>query len=143
MVVCRRHPAVAVYVVVVRACVAAAVRDARVGVVGRDVPRQRRPVHTRAEAQVLCRVVDLCPAVEPDALQVDGHVNLVTRVGIVSEDPQLVVRRVHAFHPHLVQEYVCRDLILVSAVNHQLVLAVQVAHRAQRLAVREVVCRPG
>lgn len=89
--VCRRHPAVAVYVIVVAAHIARAVYHAGIGVVRRDVPGEVRRVHRRAETQVLRRVVHVAGTVEPYALQVQRHVYLVAGVGVVAVDPQLIV----------------------------------------------------
>ena len=135
----------AVHLVVVGACVARTVHYARVVVVGRHGPSHRGPpqASVSAEPQVLCRVVHASGAVEPDALQVDGHVYLVARVGIVAVDPQLVECRVDAFCPHLVEEHVGLYFVVVAAVNHQLALAVEVVHRAFGLAAREVEHRRG
>lgn len=135
----------AVHLVVVGACVAWTVVDASVGVVGRHGPSHRGPPQASvgAEPQVLCRVVHASGAVEPDALQVDGHIYLVARVGIVAVDPQLVECRVDAFCPHLVEEHVGLYFVVVAAVNHQLALAVEIVHRAFGLAAREVEHRCG
>ena len=142
---CRWHPTVAVHVIVVGAHVTRAVHHARVWVVCRYCPHHRRAVQCarRAETQRLCRVVHVACPVEPDALQVYRHVNLLARVCIPAVDPQLVVCRVHLLGPHLVQQNVGLNLVLVAAVYHQLALAVQVAHRAVGLAAREVEHRRG
>ena len=142
---CRRHPAVAVHLVVVGAAVARMVDDAREVVVGGHGPCYRRHPEAAvgAEPQVLRRVVHAAGAVEPDALQVYGHVYLLARVGVVAVDPQLVECRVDPLGPHLVEEHVGLYLVVVAAVDHQFALAVEVAHRAFSLAAREVEHRCG
>ena len=142
---CRWHPTVAVHVIVVGAHITRAVNHTRVAVVCRHRPCERWPVQRarRAEAQRLCRVVHIACPVEPDALQVYRHVDLLARVCIPAVDPQLVVSRVHLLGPHLVEQDVGLNLVLVAAVYHQLALAVQVAHRAVGLAAREVEHRRG
>ena len=129
----------------VGACVARTVHYARVVVVGRHGPCNRRhpQASVGAETQVLCRVVHAPGAVEPDALQVYGHVYLLARVGVVAEDPQLVECRVDALGPHLIEEHVGLNLVVVAAVYHQFVLAIEVAYRAFGLAAREVEHRRG
>ena len=135
----------AVHIVVIGAHVARTVCDAREVVVCRHRPCYRRRMQRArgAETQVLCRVVHPPGAVEPDALQVYRHVNLFAGVGVPAVDPQLVVSRIHLLGPHLVQQNVGLNLVLVAAVDHQLALAVEVAHRAVGLAAREVEHRRG
>lgn len=137
----RRHggtPAVTVDVVVVAVGEAYAMQAAGEGVVGRDIPCEGRVPHRGVEAEVLRCVVHASCAVKPYALQVERHVHFVARVGIVSEYPQFVVGRVDALHPHLVDEYVGLDFVIVAAVNHHLMLRVEVLHRACGLCVGKV-----
>lgn len=129
----------AVYVVVVTTHISRTVYHARIRMVRRDIPREMRCPYRRAETQVLCRIVHASRSVQPYALQVQWHVYLVAGICIVAENPQLVVGRVDPFCPDLIHEHVSLNLILVAAVDHQLVLAVQVVHRAVGLAAREVV----
>ena len=131
-----------VYLVVVAARVARAVYDAGVGVVGRDVPREGGVAHLDAEAQVLCGVVHAAGAVEPYTLQVEGHVYLVAGVGIIAVDPYLVVGRVDTLHPYLVYEDVGLNLVVITTVDHDFLLRVEVADSAGGLAVGEVVDGP-
>lgn len=133
----------AVDIVVVAACVAWMVCDASVGVVGRYAPHECGHADIDAEAQVLGSVVHATGAVEPYALQVEGHVNLVARVGVVAIDPDFVVRGVYALHPDFVDQDVGLDLVVVTAVNHDFFLRVEVAHGACSLAVGEVMDGPG
>ena len=99
---CRRHPAATVYVVVVAAHIARPVHHPREGVVRRHIPPYRWHMHRGVEPQVLGRIVHPSRAVQPHTLQVERHIDLVARVGIVPVDPYLVVRRIHALHPYLV-----------------------------------------
>lgn len=135
----RRHPAVAVNIVVVTSLISMMVCYPRVRMVRRDVPHDGRHPRLYTEAQILRCVVHPSCAVQPHALQVQGHINLVSRVGIVPIKPDLVVRRIHSLHPYLVDQHVRLNLVVVTAVNHQLLLLVQVIHRPRRLAVREIV----
>ena len=132
------HPAVAVDIIVVTACVAWMVCDASVGVVGRYAPHECGHADIDAEAQVLGCVVHAAGAVEPNAMQVEGHVDFVAGVGIETVDPNLVVGGVDALHPDFVDEYVGGQLVLVATVNHQLVLIVQAGYCACCLAVGEI-----
>ena len=136
------HPAVAMDIIVVTACVSVAVFHSRVGVVGRNPPDERGHPHIHPEAQVLRRVVHPSSAVQPYTMQVDRHVDFVARVGIESVEPYLIVRRVHPLHPDVVYEHVGLYLVVIPAVNHQLPLAVQVVHCATGLAVGKVVDGP-
>jgi hypothetical protein len=90
------------------------------------------------EAQVLRRVVHPAGTEEPYALQVERHVDFVTRIGVVTVDPQLVVGRVDALHPDLVDQHIGLDFVIVPAVDHHLLLRVEVLHRALGLWKGEV-----
>ena len=128
-------------IVVVSHRVSGTMQDAGIAVVGWDTPREVRRLHRRVEAQVLCRVVNASGAVEPHTAQVERHVNLVTGIGVVAIDPNLVVGRVDALHPNLVDEHIGLDFIIVAAVYHQFVLPVEVVHCPFSLAAGEVVDR--
>jgi len=128
-----------VYVVVVGATVSMPVYHAGVGAIGRDVPGQRMSAHIDPEPQVLGCVVHVSCAVQPDAFQIEWHIDFVAGVGIVAVDPELVVGGVDSLHPYLVDKHVGRQLILVAEVNHHLVLSVEVTDRSGGLAVGEVV----
>lgn len=138
----RGSPAEAVHFVVVGAGVAGAVRHAGVVVVGRHEPGECRHAHFYAEAEVLGGVVHAAGAVEPYALEVEGHVDFVAGVGVVAIDPEFVVGAVDAFHPHFVEEDVGLDFVVVSAVDHDFALRVEVVDGAGGLAVGEVVDGP-
>ena len=138
----RGHPSMAMDVVVVGPCISGTVGEARVGVVGRDAPSDGGDADLDTEAQVLGCVVHAAGAVEPNAMQVEGHVDFVAGVGVETVDPNLVVGGVDALHPDFVDEYVGLNLVIVSAVNHQLVLGVEIVDGACGLAVGEVVDGP-
>ena len=140
---CRRHPSVTVDVIVVRAHISVAVYRPREGVVGWNIPRESRPAHRRMEAQILSGVVHPRVTVQPHALQVEWHIDFIARIGVVAEDPDLVVRRVHSLLPHLVHQHVRLDLVIVAAINHDLALCVQVTHRPRGLRMREIPDRRG
>ena len=129
------------YVVVVGAHIPVSVYHPREGPVGRDVPRQSGSNHLHAEAEVLGCVVHPSGAVEPYAFKVERHVNLVACVGVIAVDPELVVGGVYTLHPYLVDENIGGNLILVTEVNHHLVLGVEVTNGSDGLAVGEVVDR--
>lgn len=141
----RGHPAVAVHIVVVGAHIARTVYYTRIRIVCRHRPRYRGLVQRarRAEAQVLRRVVHMSGAVEPDALQVYWHVNLLASVGVPAVNPQLIVCRVHFLGPDLVQQNIGLDFVLIATVNHQFALSVEITHRSVRLAAGEVEHRRG
>jgi hypothetical protein len=75
-------------------------------------------------------------------LEVERHVDLVAGVGIVAENPELVVGGVHTFHPYFVQQDVGLNLVVVATVDHDFALRVQVVDGAGGLAVGEVVDGP-
>lgn len=139
----RRHwrtPAVAVHIVVVGAHIAVVVNHACEGPVFRHIPHNLRRVQTRrAEAQVLGCVVHAAGAVQPYTLQLERHVDLFACVGIVAVYPQLVVGRVDALCPYLVDEHIGLDFVIITAVDHHLVLPVQVINCSVGLAAGEVV----
>lgn len=139
----RRHPAMAVYVVVVATHITRTVYHACIRMVRRDIPREMRCPYRRAETQVLCSIVHAAGAIQPHTLQVQWHVYLVACVSIVAENPQLVIGRVDPFCPDLIHEYVSLYLVFVAAVNHNFVLPIQVVYRAFRLASGEVMHRRG
>ena len=120
----RRHPPMAVYVVVVTAHISRTVYHACIRMVRRDIPREMRCLYPRAETQVLRCVVHASRSVQPYALQVQWHVYLVARICVVAENPQLVIGRVDPFCPNLIHEHVSLNLILVAAVNHKFVLPI-------------------
>ena len=138
---CRRHPAVEVDIIVVGADIAGAMQHPRVGVVRRHIPCKCRASHRGVEPQELSRVVYPSGAVEPHTLQVQRHIDLLARVGVVAEHPQLIVGRVDALRPHLVHQDVGLNLVFVATVNHDFVLRIQVPHRARGLTLREVAYR--
>jgi hypothetical protein len=113
-----------------------------IGVIGRDVPRQRRSAHIHSEPQVLCGVIHISAAIEPYAFKIERHVDFVASVGVPAVYPELVVGGIDSLHPNLVDEYIGGKLILVAEVDHHLVLRVQVTHRSHRLAIGEVVYGP-
>ena len=134
----RRHPAVTVDVVVVTAHVARDVLSACIWVIGWDIPFEARHPDRCVEAQVLRRVVHPAGTVEPDALQVERHVDFVARIGIEAVDPQFVVGRVDSLHPDLVNQHVGFDFVIVPAVDHHLLLCVEVLYCALSLLKGEV-----
>ena len=84
-----------------------------------------------------------CLVVEPDAGEVDGHVDFVAGVGVEAVEPYFVELVVHAFGPNLVDEHVGLNLVVVAAVDHQFGLGVEVSHGAVGLAVGEIAYRRG
>ena len=143
----RRTPAKAVNLIVVGVAVVEVrvVVVAHEGVVGRHCPVEVGRGHGAAEAQELCRAVHpvAVGVVEPDAGQVDGHIDLLARVGVVSIKPDFVVLAVHALGPYFVDNDVCGQLVVVAAVYHQLVLCVERVCHACCLRARKVAHRVG
>ena len=113
------------------------VHHAGVGVVARHIPSRRSCDVAAVEPQVLSSVVDVAAAEKPYALQVERHIDFLARVGIVAEHPDLVERRVVALHPHVADEHIGLDFVIVATVDHHLLLRVQVAHRPLCLSERE------
>ena len=92
------------------------------------------------EPEGLGRAVDVSVFNEPDAFEVDGHVDLFAGVGVIAVEPDFIERRGYLLGPHLVEEDVGGQFVCIAAVDHQFVLVVQERHGAQRLIVREVQC---
>ena len=128
----------AVYVVVVAAHVAGTVDYPDETVVGRHIPGEGWRLYRGMEAQVLCCVVHAGSAEQPHTLEVERHVNLVAGVGVITVDPQLVVRGVYPLHPYFVDEYVGLYLVIVAAVNHHLAFRVEVVHCTFGLCIGEI-----
>lgn len=128
--VCRGHPAVPVDIVMVGTRIANAVCYAGIRVVGRYVPDQRGGAYINPKAQVLSSIVHASCTVEPYTLQVQGHIDFVAGIGIVAIDPEFIVGGVHSFHPNFVEEDVGLNLIVISAVNHDFALRIQIIDRA-------------
>lgn len=72
-------------------------------------------------------------------MQVEWHIDFVTRIGIPAVDPEFIVSRVYALGPDFVDQYIGLDFVVVAAINHQFVLSVEVTHRSVGLAAREIV----
>ena len=115
------------------------VAGAREAVVGWHRPHKGGRGNVGAEAQILSGIVvtSSC-AWQPDAFQVHGHIYLFAGVAVVAEYPHFEELGIHAFCPHLVQYHVGLYFVGVATVYHQLVLCIQIAHRATHLAVGEV-----
>ena len=126
-------------VIVVGSRVARVVRPADIRIVWWNIPGQRRHVDRGVEPQILRCVVHPSCTIEPDAVEVDGHIDFVASVGVVSIDPYLVIGGVDALHPHLVQQYIRFYFVIVAAVNHYLLLCVQVGDCTLSLRPSEVV----
>lgn len=114
----RGHPTMAVDIVVVGAGIACAMGHAGVGVVRRDVPDDGGYSGIDAEAQVLGCVVHPSSAVEPHALQVEGHVDFLSSIGVIAEEPNLIVGGIHALHPDIVDEDIGLNLIVIATIDH-------------------------
>ena len=135
--ICRGHPSVLVYLVVIRAGVARGVHHTHKGVVARHRPRKRRPGARVAETQVVGGAVHVVSFVKPHARQVDRHVYLFAGVCVVAEDPQLVVLRVDGLVPHIGEDDVGGELVLIAAIHHQFGLHRECSHHPCSLRQRE------
>ena len=93
----------------------------------------------------MCRAVHAAAGgvVEPDAGEVDGHVYFFAGIGIITEEPNLVVFAVDRFGPDLVDDDVGCELVLIAAVNHQFGLCIEGVSDAVSLVAREVAYRVG
>lgn len=131
-------PARTVDVVVVGVVVCRRTSHTDEGIVGRHDPYEGWAAVCVFEAQILCRAVDVAVLHQVDALEVDGHVDFFTCVGVVAIQPNLVERGADLLGPHLVDEHVGGQLVLVAAVNHQFVLTVEACYGARCLAVGEI-----
>lgn len=79
--------------------------------------------------------------VEPDATQVDGHIDFVAGVGIVAVEPNLIELGVDTFGPYLVDEYVGFNLIGIATIDHQLVLRIEVTDGSFGLRIGKITYR--
>ena len=121
------------------------VEVAHEGVVGRHRPVEVGRGHGAAEAQELRRAVHPVAVwvVEPDAGQVDGHIDFFAGVGIIAVQPDFVILAVDALGPHFVDYHVGGQFVLVTAVNHQFVLCVERIGHAVGLTAGEITHRVG
>lgn len=144
---CGWVPAIAVDVMMVgvAAVEVRVVVVAHKGVVGRHGPVEVGHGHVAAEAQILCCAVHASAdgIVEPDATQVEGHINFLTGIGIETEQPYFVELAVDGFGPDLVDDDIGGQLVLEAAVDHQLVLSVESCGHSGGLLVGEVAYRIG
>jgi hypothetical protein len=131
-------PARAVDVIVVGVVVYHRTRRAHIVVIRRHGPSEGWTAVGGPEAQIGGRTIDIAIGEQVDALQVDGHVNLVTGVGIVAIQPDFVERGADLLGPHLVDKAVGGQFVLIAAVDHQLVLIVQVSHCPRGLVVSKI-----
>lgn len=91
-----------------------------------------------------CIVHLITPAVEqPNTRQVDGHDNLVTRIGVDTVEPHLVIATVDTFLPNVGNDDIGLQLVCVSAVDDQLVLRVEKLHGASCLTISKIADRVG
>ena len=67
---CRRHPAMTVYIIMIAAYIPSHVHPARIAVIGRHKPCERRHAHRGVEAKVLSRIVHSTGTIEPHTLQI-------------------------------------------------------------------------
>ena len=56
---------------------------------------------------------------KPYAREVYGHIDLIAGIGVVAENPKLVILGVDSFVPHIGEDNVGGKLILIAAINHQ------------------------
>ena len=145
---CGRHwgyPTRTVDVVVVGAYVVRYVHGAGEVVVGGHAPEDGGHFCGATESQILCCAVEAATiaVVEPDATQVEGHVDFFSSVGIVAENPQLVISAGYTFGPDVRNDDVGLNLVIIATVDHHLVLSVEELHAAVSLRVREIHNRVG
>ena len=130
-------PAIEVDVVVIAADVAYWVWTTSEGVVFRHVPAEGGQHGVGVESQVLSGAVVAHAVVEPDAAQVDGHVDFVSSVGVEAVEPHFIVFGVDFFGPDFGDDDVGLNLVGVAAIDHELWLVVEVGHSAADLAIGE------
>lgn len=144
---CGRAPAIAVdmMMVGVAAVEVRVVVVSHEGVVGRHGPVEVGHGHVAAEAEVLSGAVHASAdgIVEPDATQVEGHINFLAGIGIETKQPYFVELAVDGFGPDLVDDDIGGQLVLEAAVDHQLVLSVESCGHSGGLLVGEVAYRIG
>lgn len=131
-------PSLAVNVVVIGIIELCWACRTHIGVVWWHRPAEGRATMRGLESQIGGCAVDVAVGEQIDALQVDGHIYLVASVGIVAIQPNFVERGANLLGPNLVYKAVGRQLVLVAAVNHQLILIVQVSNSPCSLIVSKV-----
>ena len=76
--------------------------------------------------------------VEPDAAEIDRHIDFVAGVGVETVDPNFVELGVDFFGPDFVDENVGLDFVVIAAVDHKLGLSVEVTDGALGLTEGEI-----
>lgn len=135
---CGRHrgyPTRTVDVVVVGANVVCYVYCTSEAVVGRHGPDDGGYMYVATESEVLCSVVETATisVAQPYASQVERHVELFSRVGVVAENPQLVVFVGDPLGPDVGDDDVSLNLVVIATVNHHFILCVEKLDTSVRL----------
>lgn len=124
---CGRHrgyPTRTVDVVVVGAYIVCYVYGTGEVVVGGHGPDDSGNMCVATESEVLCSVVETATisVAQPYASQVERHVDLFSRVGVVAENPQLVVFVGDPLGPDVGDDDVSLNLVVIATVNHHFIL---------------------
>lgn len=146
VVVVRVHvivPTMAMDVVVVGAYICMVVVGTVVVVIGGDVPVEVGGYCVATETEIVGCAIQMAGVlvVEPDALQVDGHVDLFACVCVVGIKPDLIVLRVDSFGPYFVYESIGLDFVFVATIDHNLTLSVEIVDCTCCLCVGEIANR--
>ena len=133
-------PTMEVYIIMVGAHIMWMVVRTYIRVIGRYCPYKSGYRGIATETQV-CRCTVHVTGVlveEPYAVQVEGHVDFFSGIGIISVYPELVILRIDFLCPYLVDQSIGLNFVLVPAVNHDFLLGIEVVHRTSHLSVGEV-----
>ena len=129
------YPTRTVDVVVVGAYIVCYVYGTGEVVVGGHGPDDSGNMCVATESEVLCSVVETATisVAQPYASQVERHVDLFSRVGVVAENPQLVVFAGDPLGPDVGDDDVSLNLVVVATVNHHFILCVEKLDTSVRL----------
>ena len=139
---CGRHPTIAVHVIVVGTRIDHGVGDPHIVAICRHSPNDVGSINLAAETQIFGSIEHAVAMLQPYTVEVEGHKNLFARIGVITIDPQLVILTVYTLVPHLIEQHVGLQFVFVAAVNHHLVLRVEVLRHADCLRISKIVHRP-
>ncbi len=112
-------------------------------VVGRNVPIEVGGYGVATEAEVVGCAIEMTGVlvVEPDALEVDGHIDLFASICVISIEPDLIVLRVDSFGPYFVNEGVGLNFVFIATIDHNLTLCIEIVDCTCCLCVGEIADR--
>lgn len=136
-------PAGLVNVIVVGVKESGCVWVAHIRIVGRHGPEECGRAVRMTETERRGRIVHArsCAIKKPYAPEVDRHIDFVSGVSIPSINPNLVVLRVDSLCPYFVKKDVSLDFVIISAINHNFLLGVEITDGPLGLTIGKIVNR--